>query len=147
LNADAVIAPALRAMRLSSEMMSIGLAALETADLSNPPPLTAGFFALGFVGEEDPIAKKAQYSAWLLAKGFQELAKGLRATLEEAYVFVNLPKLIQRPVTLGDLQAGIAEIQRKANKLNFPDLTAAVQDDLHGPMNFVDEFTSLNRAR
>ena len=147
LNADAVIAPALRAMRLSSEMMSIGLAALETADLSNPPPLTAGFFALGFEGVEDPVAKKTQYTAWLLAKGFQELARGLRATLEEAYVFVNVPKLIQNPMTLSDLQAGMAGVQRKANKLNFPDLTAAVQEDLQGPMNFVEEFTSLNRVR
>lgn len=63
--------------------------------------MTAGSFALGFEGEEDPVAKKAQYTAWLLAKGFQELAKGLRATLEEAYVFVKVPKLIQGPMTPG----------------------------------------------
>lgn len=147
LNADAVIAPALRSMRLSSELMSIGLSALETADLANPAPLAAGFVALGFQTPEDPAAKKSLYQAWLLAKGFHELSKGLRATLEEAYLYVMVPKQLAGPNTLDGVTTGIRAIRTKGNKLNFPDLVAAVEMELNSPLHFAQEFGSMQRAR
>ena len=147
LNADGVIAPALRAMRLSSEMMAIALDALEHADLANPPPVEGAFFTLGFSNAEDTAVKKAAYSAWLLGKGFQELAKGVRETLEEAYLYVMIMREHPNLQIYGDLMQAIDTIKRKANKFKFPDLSKAIQDELGQELDFADEFRSMQRVR
>jgi hypothetical protein len=88
LNKDGVTAPVLRAMRISTDMVRIGLHGIATADPSNTA-VHEGFFTLNFEPREDPEKLRETYRAWLLAKGFQELARGLRQTLEEAFQYAT----------------------------------------------------------
>lgn len=146
LNKDGVVAPALSAMRLATEMVSICLPAISNADFDDLPKLGDGFFQLGF-NPEDRAAKVPIFHAWLLSKGIQELARGVRATLEEAYFYVTTLKQMPSWKTWADLTAGLAEIRRKANRMNFPDLTSAVQSELHSELDFASEFRSLQDVR
>lgn len=147
LNPNGVVAPARRAVAIASQVVGICLRGLDGGDLS--PPETQGWF-IGYsfdgvdVSEEE---RRETYRNWILSKGFQDLARGIRETLEEAAVYLAMIKHQPGLTTQEKIEAEIAEVRAKAAKLQFPQLLEQVSADLADPLAFNTEFLSLQKAR
>lgn len=143
LHPDRVTGPLWQAARTSVETINLALNALEVADLAVPPEAPKALFALGFGGVRDPAERKAAYTNWLLGKGFQEITRGVRQTLEEAFLYCELFKTVGGSVLWGDVLA----IRKKAGKKDFGALLRGVSQRLHTPLIFAQEFQSLQDVR
>jgi hypothetical protein len=142
-----VVAPALAALRNTVEVVSFCLAAIEKYDLSVPPPIGEVGMELSFAtGATDVGERRNAHKHWILKRGFHELTRGVRLSLEEAYLYVEVTKL-QGATTWGRLQKQIADIKRDANKWNFPTLIDRVNCDLSDQLTFKNEYLSLNKVR
>jgi hypothetical protein len=144
LNANGVVAPALTALQTTLEMVAICFHAVD--DARAVPALSNGFFQLRFEPTRSVDERKPAYKDWLLAKAFHDLAKGIRLSLEEAYLYVELPKH-QGFTTWGELRERIARIKKEANDSPFPELMRTVNERLTGKLHFEQEFLSLQKAR
>jgi hypothetical protein len=149
LNPGAVVAPVMSAIKESTEIIGICLDAIAKTDLSQPIPSTS-FYSF-YVDEIDPSpstkGQQDRYANWLLSKGFQDLAKGIRLTLEEAYLYTEAATLQDQKATLIALQSQIERWRKNARKLNFPDLLQAVNTKLFAQLHFDREFQSLQKVR
>ncbi|TIN06285.1 hypothetical protein [Mesorhizobium sp.] len=145
LNGDGVIAPALQAIRLATEMVAVCTSAIAATDLNDLP--RDGFSGLSFVPHADQAKAKLAYRAWILGKAFQELARGLRATLEQAYIYTLGLREGRKVETWGEFEDIYLAAEKKASSLNFPDLLLAVQAQLATKLDFFEEYRSLQRAR
>jgi len=147
LHPDAVAHPVHRAAKIATEFIPHALAAIEKADLSAPPLPPGGFgFQINNTAMSDDETR-SWYKNWLLTRGVQDLAKGVRQMLEEAYCFTRIYALPAGQSTWGELQGEIAAIRNKANKPSFPDLLQAVNAHLLQPLHFEREFMSLQAVR
>ena len=90
--------------------------------------------------------RKAAYTHWLLPKGFQDLARGIRQTLEEAYLYNGM---VARAGELrwGELQAVQQELREAAGKMQFPQLLDEVSKALTSPLHYERELLSLQDVR
>jgi hypothetical protein len=147
LNASGVTGPALRAIQQSVETMSFYLAAIESGDLSAPPHFDNSRFHLRFSGEMSPEQRKAMYTNWLLSKGFQELARGVREMLEEAFFYNSMIQTAEGLKTWGEFQGQMQEVRKRAGRASFPDLMRWVNSGLTSPLHFEREFLSLQKVR
>lgn len=147
LNPNGVAAPAQRAVVIASQVVGICLRGLATDDLSQPE-MRGGFIGYGFgsleMGDEE---RRETYQNWILSKGFQDLARGVRETLEEAVFYIAMIRCQPRLTTWAAIEAEMAEIRANAAKLQFPKLLEEVNAALTEPMAFEAEFLSLQRAR
>lgn len=147
LNPNGVVAPTRRAVAITSQVVGICLRGLEGGDLS--PSETQGWF-IGYsfngvdVSEEE---RRETYRNWLLSKGFQDLARGIRETLEEAALYLAMIRYKPGLTTQERIEAEMAEVRAKAAKLQFPQLLEQVNADLPDPLAFNTEFLSLQKAR
>jgi hypothetical protein len=143
-----VIAPIIRAIQDSMETVAIALKAMETADLSMPVTMEGTFWNV-FVEIKDrpPQQRRAEYTTWLLTKGFQELTNGVRKCLEEALVYLEVTKIVGTAVSYGEFEKLVTDTRLAANKSNFPNLLDDVSNALKTPLVFKDEFASLNAVR
>lgn len=149
LNGDGVIAPVHRAVRDSLEVLGIALHAIAGADLANVPPIPGSRMSFGFTGPEPPDSEERRmaYTNWLLGKAFQELARSINEALQEAYFYVEV---LNQPVgqsTWGEFLEKLQEIRRRANGMNFPQLLNTVGARLNTPLQFADEYQSLQKVR
>jgi hypothetical protein len=92
--------------------------------------------------------RRRMYENWLLAKGFQDLARGVRESLEEAALYLalvsNPPKRISTSSSLEDL---LDSMRKPATRLSFPELLDRVNSGLTSPVEFKSEFLSIQRVR
>lgn len=147
LDRKSVAAPAQRVVMIASQVVGTCLQALANDDLS-PPKLEGGFMNYRFSGLEMSVEESREtYQNWILSKGFQDLARGVRETLEEALFYIAMGKLEFRRATLEKLRGEMAEIRANAAKLLFPKLIEAVNSGLSEPTAFEAEFLSLQRVR
>jgi hypothetical protein len=147
LDRDGVAAPAQRVVMIASQVVGTCLRALANEDLS-PPELQGGFISYRFSGPEMSVGERREtYQNWILSKGFQDLARGVRATLEEALFYIDMGKLELRRATLKSLQVEMVKIRKKGAGLHFPKLLKEVNKDLSEPMSFAAEFKSLQKVR
>jgi hypothetical protein len=144
LNGNSVVAPTLTVLRTTLEALSICTYAID--NVQAVPPLGTGFFRLRLEPAWSIDERRSAYKDWLLAKAFHDLAKGIRLSLEEAYIYVELPKH-QGSTTWGKLQERIANVKKRANDLPFPDLMRTVNEGLTSKLHFEQEFLSLQKAR
>lgn len=148
LNRDGVVRPALQALQTAGGSIVLSLRALETADLTGPVAVNGPLMAFQFEGVAgDADARRAKYRDWLLAKGFQDLARGLRESLEEAFVWVKVVEMRGQPVPACGVEALLEEFRAAANARNFPDLLAAVNAGLSAPLHWEAAFRSLQKTR
>jgi predicted KAP-like P-loop ATPase len=146
LNLDAILAPTQNAAVLSTELVDFMFDAMGKADLSKKPANDATQYKFK-TPEISAAERRAMFENWLFLKGFQDLMRGVRASLEQAYLFLELltrPQKTKSDTTLMDF---LAPFRRKAAKLNFPDLLDQVNGKLPKSLNFVDAYHSLQRAR
>ena len=147
LNPNGVAAPAQRAVLVASQVVGICLRGLANDDLS-PPEMRGGFIGYKFDGLEMSEEEcRETYQNWLLSKGFQDLARGVRETLEEAVFYLAMVKRQPGITTRAAIEAEIAEVRANAAKLSFPKLLEEVNAALTEPMAFDAEFLSLQKVR
>jgi hypothetical protein len=83
-----------------------------------------------------------------MAKAFQDLVRGVRGSLEEAYLFIEILSAASfRVSTDSTLEDIAAPFRAKANGMNFPDLLRYVNARLEKPLEFADAYRSLQNAR
>jgi hypothetical protein len=93
---------------------------------------------------------KIAYENWLLSKGLQELARGVRDALEQAYIFCGLVEHFKErdnKSKWSDVRDVIIRKRRDANDLRFPHLMEQVSQRLTLSLDFVDQFLSLQNVR
>lgn len=147
LNPNGVSAPVQRVVIIASEVVAIALRALAKDDLSQPD-MQGGMFGYRFGGLEwDEVERRQTFENWILSKGFQDLARGIRETLEEAALYLEIFSFNSGPTTAGYIDERISKARRKASKLSFPDLLQSVNKKLKEPINFEAEFLSLQKVR
>jgi hypothetical protein len=147
LQPDGVIYPTRRAAVFAANAVGTYLRALEGDDLT-PPQMVGGnvnyqFAELGL----DNVELKEAFQNWILSKGFQDLARGVRETLEEAAFFLRMLNLRLTNWTGATLQREIDAIRQRVANLTFPRLMAEVNRGLIEPLSFDEEFLSLQKAR
>lgn len=147
MHGDAVAHPVHRAAKIATELILLCDSAVDTADLSKPQPMPAGVMGFDLNTGMDDDARKEWYKNWLMARGVRELARGVREMLQEAYFYAHLLAQAEGMSSWGDFQGLLAELRKQANKLNFPDLLAAVNATLTEPLHFEKEFLSLQAVR
>jgi hypothetical protein len=147
LNPNGVAAPAQRTVIIASQVVATCLKAFEN-DESFTTDLKSGFVAYQFNGiEMDDTEKRETYQNWILSKGFQDLAKGVRETLEEAVFYLAMIERKPGLTTLAKVNADIAAVRKRAGAMPFPDLLSKVNVGLTEPMAFEDEFASIQKVR
>jgi hypothetical protein len=152
LHGNAVVAPALRAIEQSIEIVSFCLVALEQADLSKPIEFEASRFQMKFANSDASTeSRKAEYVNWILSRGFQELARGIRQMLEEAFFYNSMIEFSESKLpqtrTWGELQERMSEFREAATRASFPELMKLVNIGLTSPLHFESEFLSLQKVR
>lgn len=147
LNPNGVAEPAQRVVIIASQIVGTALRALANDDLS-PPDMQGGHWGYQFNGLEMTDAERREtYQNWILSKGFQDLARGVRETLEEAVFYLAMIKREPGVTTLAKVEADMAAIRAAAAKLQFPKLLEDVNAGLSEPMAFDAEFLSLQKVR
>lgn len=148
LSRDGVVAPASAAARDAAEAVQFALRALADADLSEAPVVQGTLIGVTFEKvAQDPEDRRQAYASWLLCRGFQELLRGIRASFEEALIYLDIYRQRETLERWGDFQAALQAVKSRAERLNFPDLMTAVSDGLAEPLAFQEEIRSLQRVR
>ena len=150
LNPGAVAEPAQRTVIEAARAVGTFLRSLARDDVGPIEPGQQGTeWGYRFDGlEYTPDEWREVLERWVLAKAFQDLARGIRETLEEAHFYLTMFRLPSGQVTtVGRIQEIIAEARAKAARPNFPDLMAQVNESLSGPLNFSAHFLTLQNVR
>jgi hypothetical protein len=147
LNIDGVLAPLHRAIRDAVDVVTFCLNAIEQGDLSRWPQDDMMRFVLSFTDEVSAEDRKATYTHWLLSKGFQDLARGIRRMLEEAFFYNGIVARAGGMRTWGEIQAAETELRKAANDMLFPELLDEVNKRLTTPLHYEREFRSLQQVR
>lgn len=148
LSAEAVILPVIMAARNSIDVIALGLAALEGADFDNLPHIPGSLVKVTFpIGGETDEERRAHYRDWLVMRGFHELARGLRMTLEEAYVYCEVLRRAHELKTLGQLTEVEATLRKRADRFDAEELVRKLNRRLLEPIELAPQLLSLNHAR
>lgn len=143
----AVVTPAHRALAICTQLIPVAMDALRSADLSNPPEIEGTFHKVELTNGRPEEERRHAFQSWLIAKALQELARGVRLSLEEAAVYLWAATLSGKRLSIDELRTCAAAERRRANRLNFPDLLAKVNRGLTWPLSFEAAYLSLQRAR
>lgn len=124
------------------------LRALDTDPCTDLDPKRYGygyrFNGLTLTTEE----RRLDFQNWILAKGFHDLARGVRETLEEAYLYVGiLQKHARSVVALDVINSTISSLRYDAGNKRFPQLLKFINNKLKEPLSFDEEFMSLQKVR
>jgi hypothetical protein len=138
LNPNGVAEPAQRAAAVCREVVDLYFAALVDADLGKAPVAHGTNVFLRFAGCALNLTsdqRREIHEAWILAKVFQDLVRGVRASLEEAYFFIRVldegKMTVRSSSTLDEI---LAPFRKAANDLTFPALLAKVNARLEKPL-------------
>jgi hypothetical protein len=148
LNRDAIAVPAEQAAMISMDVIAAALSAFAEGRLTKPK-MPDQFVQLLVNGPEMTSGeRRAIYENWLLLRGFQELLRGVRGSLEEAALYL---KLIANPPRRVPSASAINEIldpiRKRIGRSNFPDLLAEVNSGLTVRLGFEREFLSMQKVR
>lgn len=146
LNLDAIIAHAQNAVVLSSEIIDFLFDAMDKADLSKKPTNKDTKYKFK-TPDISAAERRAMFENWLLSRAFQDLLRGVRASLEQAHFFLELLAGIGRTKTDTTLKELFEPFKRRAAKLSFGELLEQVNSRLPQPLNFVEAYQSLQNAR
>ncbi|MGV3578381.1 hypothetical protein [Brevundimonas sp.] len=144
LNVDAAVGPIQWSARRAAQMLTILLPRLDEHDFGQDIEIGPQISRMTIRAWADPAEDRTHLEVWLLAAIFQELSRGVRASLEEACLFTRLAALdpsIPRPATI------IEDVRREVALLHTPVLLQSVNASLGGQLGFVAEMEALNRGR
>lgn len=145
LNIDSIIGHTQQAAITAIEVVDFVLDAIAKADLTKKTDHVESSFK--FSTPEIPAdARRETYESWILARGMQDLMRGLRKSLEQAHVFLNL--LDNNKVkSSSTLDQYLAPFKLKATTLNFVDLLKDINSRLPDTLQFLDAYLSVQQAR
>jgi hypothetical protein len=147
LDPNGVAVPAQRAALIASDVVAACLSTIAEGELSKPE-IPGQFISYRINGPEVTSDERRQlYQNWLLAKGFQDLARGIRETLEEAIFYLTVLARKSGPTTREKFEREIGTIRERASKLRFPQLLDEVNAKLIARITFKQEFRSIQRVR
>lgn len=147
LNPNGVSSPVQRVVTVSSQVVAFTLKALtdgELKQLALKGPVFGFLFNEAGGSDEERLQT---FRNWILVKGFQELARGVRETLEEAVLYLEIANMGTIKTTMAEFESRVADIRKRVGKLNFKDLMVLVNAGLSEKMTFSDEFMSLQKVR
>lgn len=157
LSRQGVIAPILRTLQDSIEVMRVCIAAVQESDFAVPNPAESDKepgrrvpTTISFREDDRSLEdKRRAYLNWLLSKGFQEYARGVRSALEEAHIYISLVEFARGRdvITWGDFQETLGPVRQQAQRMPFPQLMLTVNKGLTDPLHFEPHFLSLQRVR
>jgi hypothetical protein len=150
LRRESVAVPAHAAAIQCQEVVDLYFGALASADLSKPPsPITTSTSIRHNIAgiSIDATERRLRHESWILARAFQDLLRGVRESLERAYLLLEIAWKPHRVKSGSTLAEFIAPFKRRASDLNFPDLLKHVNESLTEPLNFSDAYRSLQNAR
>jgi hypothetical protein len=148
LDPNSVASAVLTAAAEAAEVVAFCLNALDTSPLEEPFNLKGTAITYNFrTAAENPEQRRVLYRNWILQKGFQELARGVRTTLEEAFVYLQFVKMPEGSTTWGKFTEAAAKMRKQSRGFKFPVLLKHVNEGLREPISFADEFHSIQRAR
>lgn len=145
-NVDSILSQAQGAVVISSEVVDFMLDAMGKSDLSmkpsNPnaqyrftsPPITAD-------------ERRHNFENWILSKAISDLMRGVRSSLEQAHVALQLLSGSIKAASSSTLDAVLAPHYEKAAKMKFGQLLEGVNSKLSEPLAFAEAFESLQQAR
>jgi hypothetical protein len=145
-NVDSILSHTQSAVVLSSEIVDFMLNAMSTADLQNKPhnPETSYKFTSPAISAAD---RRAMFENWLFSKAFADLMRGVRASLEDAYVVLQMFPGPHRVLAGSTLEQAFAPFRDSAAKMRFPQLLSGVNEKLATPLLFSEAYESLQKAR
>ncbi len=146
LNLDAIIAPGQSAVVLCSEIVDFLYNAMSGADLSQKPSNKANRYKFNSpeISADD---RRAAFETWTISKAFHELMRGLRASIEQAHLILQVIGKVHKVGSASTLDDFLAPFKREAEKMNFVDLLDRVETHLGGPLHFSDAYLSMQRLR
>lgn len=147
LNTAGVLAPIQRAIRQTVDVVTFCLNAIEQGDLSGWPQTDLMRFALHINDEMSAEERKAAYTHWLLSKGFQDVARGTKQMLEEAYFYNGMVARAGGLRTWAGVQAAEQKLRQAASNKRFPQLLDEVKKRLTSPLHYERELLSLQDVR
>lgn len=145
LNPEGVAAPIHRSVRIAAEALAVCLPASEAFDFRQSFEIGPVMHRLRFEPVADADGRRTELSAWIVGQAIGEVARGVRAALEEAYLFAVIATRL--PVRLADLGPMVDGARREANEWSNPRLLERLGAMLTGPLTFGPELTSLQRLR
>lgn len=146
INLDSILSQTQGAVVISSEVVDFMLDAMGKSDLSvkpnNPstqykftsPPVTAG-------------ERRNNFENWLFSKAISDLMRGVRSSLEQSHVALQLLSGPIKAASNSTLDAVLAPHLEKAAKMRFGQLIESVNSKLSEPLTFAEAFESLQQAR
>lgn len=147
---SAASAPVRKTVQETLEVLGLAIPAIEGADLREAKPLDRGSVTWTFSGSRTPDERRTAHLNWLLAKAFQDLARGVREALEEGYYLGTLA-VNARDKTLprrwGEIKAFLQSTKKKAREQKFPALMNSLSKLLGAAVSFEAEFLSLQKVR
>lgn len=151
LDLNGIAQPAVTTAAVCKEIVDLYFSSLEKVDLSEKPAdhsegkfLKVGFSGHNFTAEE----RRNVHQNWILAKAFQDLMRGVRSSLEEAYfVFELIAAGTVRAKSSATLEQTLQPFRNSAARLNFPKLLEAVNTHLQQPLEFSEAYQSMQAAR
>ena len=151
LNPRAVAAPVQRIATTAAQVIAASTAAFHEAELRTPSSGGSVVYQFSF-GNREPTSdeRRSMYENWLLSKGVQDLARGVRESLEAAFVYITLMRKAVDINDLASLNAEIIRARKRAQSIRefpFPKLIRWVNDNLISPMALDSEMCSLQAIR
>ena len=149
LNATAILSPLLRVLKECTNSVLFGLQAAEIVK-DIPPELVIdeGFLRMQFDSDEEGMdVKKQSFKKWLVARGFEDLVKGIEYSLREAYLYVSLFSRASELRTGEDFNEAFRDIRKRALKMHIPSMIEKIEPHLDHPLNFKDQILSINKGR
>lgn len=149
LNADGVLNPLLSQLSLCQNIILFGLRSIEMINEFPKETKEEEEAFLMHIGEpiSDLKHQKKIYTDWLIKKGFEDLSKGLKLALIEAYFYVSI---IEKKETLRAYQDFINEVEqlrKTALEQSMPGLLSKVTPYLNKELNYIEEVSSINLGR
>lgn len=143
-----VAAPALKASTFAAEVVGTSLRALDT-DPCIQPESWGGDFGYRFQNHGlSPDERRREFKNWVLARGFQDLTRGVRETLEKAYLYISVwQEHAGQAVSVKILHETMNRAERIARFKKFPELLEKVNESLQEPLAFEAEFLTLQKLR
>jgi hypothetical protein len=145
-NVDSILTQTQGAVVISSEVVDFMLDAMSRSDLSVKPSNQGAQYKF----TTPPITadeRRHNFENWLFAKAISDLMRGVRSSLEQSHVALQLMSGTVKAASNSTLDAVLAPLHEKAAKLKFGQLLQGVNAKLGEPLAFGDAFESLQQAR
>ena len=146
INLDSILSQTQGAVVISGEVVDFMLDAMGKSDLSvrpNNPGAQYKFTSPPITADE----RRNNFENWLFSKAISDLMRGIRSSLEQSHVVLQLLSGPIKAASNSTLDAVLAPHFEKAAKMKFGQLLESVNSKLSEPLAFTDAFESLQQAR